>query len=171
MQTRQQARAIAQLYDAAKTPELWSAALQRIADLVGGIGAGHVVQNRRTGAVDWVTVSGPCAEYEPRYIDFYAPRDLFVPLLVAAPPGRWLPLSRHVSKRDAARNDWYNDFIIKTGIADVLAAKVYEDDSTIVLLGIQRGAASDKAVAQFNARVRSLQQPLARAARLHVEFR
>jgi PAS domain-containing protein/DNA-binding CsgD family transcriptional regulator len=166
-----QTRAVAQLYDAAKTPELWSAALQRIASLVGGIGAGHLVQNRRTGAVEWVTVTGPCAELEPRYIDFYAPLDLFAPMLAAAPAGRWLPLSRCVSDREAGRNAWYNDFILKAGIADILAAKIYEDDNTSVLVGIQRGAASDKAVSQFNARIRSLQQPLARAARLHVEFR
>src|SRR4029453_17142530 len=103
MPSRQQARVVEQLYDAAKTPGLWSAALQRIADMVGGIGAGYVVQNRRTGAVEWVTVTGPCAELEPRYIDFYAPRDLYVPLLSAAPLGRWMPLSRCVSKREASR--------------------------------------------------------------------
>lgn len=171
MPSPQETRAVAQLYDAAKTPELWSAALQRIANLVGGIGAGHLVQNRRTGAVEWVTVTGPCAELEPRYIDFYAPLDLFAPMLAAAPPGRWLPLSRCVPEREAGHNAWYNDFIVKTGIADIMAAKVYEDDSTSVLVGIQRGTATDKAVSQFNARIRSLQQPLARAARLHVAFR
>ena len=167
----QQTRAVAQLYDAARTPELWSAALLRVATIVGGVGAGYVIQNRRTGAVDWVTVAGVCAALEPRYISFYAARDLFAPLLSAATLGRWLPLSRCVSRREAARNEWYNDFIVKSGIADVLAAKVYEDDDISVLLGIQRGVASDKAAAQFNARVRSLQQPLARAARLQVEFR
>src|SRR5215813_4466534 len=113
MLSPQQTRAVAQLYDAAKAPELWSAALQRVADLAGGIGAGHVVQNRRTGVVEWVAVTGPCAELEPRYIDFYAPLDLFAPMLAAAPSGRWLPLSRCLSGRELGRNEWYNDFIVK----------------------------------------------------------
>jgi DNA-binding CsgD family transcriptional regulator/PAS domain-containing protein len=68
-------------------------------------------------------------------------------------------------------NAWYNDFILKSGIADIVAAKTYEDDDTTVLLGIHRGPASDRAVAQFNAGVRALLQPLVRATRLHVAFR
>jgi len=171
MLNRQQTRTIAQLYDAAKTPELWSSALQQVAGLVGGIGVGHVVCNRRTGSVEWVTLTGPCAELEPRYVSFYAPLDLFAPAVSAAAPGRWLPLSRCVSEPDARRNAWYNDFILKAGVGDVLAAKIYEDEDASVLFGIQRAPASEKAVSQFNARVRALFAPLARAARLHVEFR
>ncbi|MEZ5833355.1 MAG: hypothetical protein R3D05_19445 [Dongiaceae bacterium] len=165
-----ESRAVTQLYDAAKTPELWSAALQHVADLVGGVGAGHVIQNKRTGAVEWVTVTGPCAEFESRYIDFYAARDLFAPILFMAMQGRWLPMSRVLPKTEIGRNEWYNDFIVKTGIVDILAAKVFEDDHTRVLIGIQRTRGSDKAATQFSNRVRSLQQPLARAARLHIEF-
>ncbi|HEV8391935.1 MAG TPA: hypothetical protein VGQ35_18930 [Dongiaceae bacterium] len=166
-----QTRAVAQLYDAAKMPERWSVALQRIARSVGGIGAGHVIYNKRTGAVEWVAVTGPCAEFESRYIDFYAAKDLYAPILFASSAGRWLPMSRTLSKTEIGRNEWYNDFIVKTGISDILAAKVYEDDHTSVLLGIQRAASSERAAAQFNIRVRSLQHSLARAARLHVEFR
>lgn len=170
MLKQQEAQAIAQLYDAARTPGFWSSALQQLATLVGGIGAGHVVYDRRTGSVDWVTLTGPCAEFEPKYASYYAPRDLFAPILVTMAPGRWLPLSRCVSATEAKRNPWYNDFILKTGVADCLAVKVYEDEDTGVLLGIQRAPSSDKAAASFNARVRSLLGPLTRAARLHVDF-
>jgi DNA-binding CsgD family transcriptional regulator len=48
---------------------------------------------------------------------------------------------------------------------------MYEDEDTTVLLGIHRGPASDRAVAQFNAGVRALLQPLMRATRQHVAFR
>jgi len=166
-----QTRAVAQLYDAAKMPEQWSTALQRLAQAVGGVGAGHAIYNKRTGAVEWVTLTGPFAELESQYINFYAAKDLYAPVLFAASPGRWLPMSRSLAKAEIGRNEWYNDFIVKTGIADILAAKIYEDDQTSVLLGIQRADSSDKAAAQFNNRVRSLRQPLARAARLHMEFR
>jgi hypothetical protein len=54
MNTRQQAAALAELYDAAKAPAQWSAALQRVAAAVGGIGAGQAIFNKRTGAVEWV---------------------------------------------------------------------------------------------------------------------
>lgn len=170
MPKHQETQAIAQLYDAARTPDLWSSALQQLATLVGGVGAGHVVYNRRTGMVDWVTLTGPCAEFEPTYVSYYAPQDLFAPILVTMEPGRWLPLSRCVSATEAKRNPWYNDFILKTGVADCLAVKAYEDDDTSVLLGIQRAPSSDRAAASFNARVQSLLAPLARAARLHADF-
>src|SRR5688572_4771085 len=48
---------------------------------------------------------------------------------------------------------------------------MYEDEDTTVLLGIHRGPSSDRAVAQFNAGVRALLQPLVRATRQHVAFR
>lgn len=171
MSTTQHTRAVAQLYDAAQMPEQWSTALQRLAQAVGGVGTGHVIYNKRTGAVEWIALTGPCADLESRYVDFYAAKDLYAPVLFAAAPGRWLPMSRSLASTEIGRNEWYNDFIVKTGIADILAAKVYEDDNASVLLGIQRAASSERAVAQFNKRVRSLQQQLAGAARLHVEFR
>ena len=170
MLQRQQLQAVVQLYDAAKTPELWSSALQRVALAAGGIGAGYAIQNRRAGTIDWITLTGPCSELEPRYISFYAPQDLLAARVSASVPGHWVPMSRCVEGAEVKRNAWYNDLILKSGIAEVLAAKVYEDDDTRVLVGIQRAAASDRAVAQFNTRARDLLAPIARAARLHVEF-
>ncbi len=171
MMTRQQTAALAELYDAAKVPAHWPVALQSLAAAVGGIGAGQVVCNKRTGGVEWVTITGPCAELEPRYISHYAPMDLYVPVLQAHPVRRWLPLSRTLPGAAVVGNEWYNAVILKSGIADILAAKVYEDEDTAVLLGIHRGPASDRAIAQFNAGVRALLQPLVRATRQHVAFR
>ena len=171
MVTRQQNAALAQLYDAAKVPAQWPAALQGVAVAVGGIGAGQVVCNKRNGDVEWVAITGPCADLEPRYISHYAPLDLYAPVLQAYPARRWLPLSRTLPDGAIVGNEWYNDFILKSGVADILAAKMYEDEDTTVLLGIHRGPASNRAVAQFNARVRALLQPLVRATRLHVAFR
>src|SRR5262245_53391381 len=113
MSSTRLASAVAQLYDAAKMPELWPAALQHVAEMAGGVGVGHVVHNKRTGTTEWVSVTGPCAELESRYINFYASRDLFAPVLFAAATGHWLPLSRTISKSDIRHNDWYNDFIIR----------------------------------------------------------
>jgi DNA-binding CsgD family transcriptional regulator len=171
MRTRQQTAALAELYDAAKVPGQWSAALQGVATAVGGIGAGQVICNRRTGGVEWVTITGPCAEFEPHYISHYAPLDLYAPLVRAHPPRRLLSLSDSVPAEAVAGNAWYNDFILKSGVADILAAKTYEDEDTAVLVGFLRGRGSVRAVEQFNANVRALMQPLARATRLHVAFR
>ena len=171
MGTRQQNAALAQLYDAAKVPAQWPAALQGVAAAVGGIGAGQAIFNKRTGAVEWVTITGPCAALEPRYISHYAPLDPYAPVLHAQPPRRWLSLSRSLRAGARISTEWYTDFILRSGIADMIAAKMYEDEDTTVLLGIHRGPASDRAVAQFNASVRGLLQPLVRATRLHVAFR
>ena len=151
MNTRQQAAALAELYDAAKVPAQWSTALQRVAAAVGGIGAGQAIFNRRTGTVEWVTITGACAALEPRYISHYAALDPYAPALKAQPARRWLTLSRSLRAGVSASNEWYNDFILKSGVTDMLAAKMYEDDETTVLLGIHRGPASDRAVAHFNA--------------------
>jgi DNA-binding CsgD family transcriptional regulator len=171
MNTRQQTAALAELYDAAKVPAQWSTALQRVAAAVGGIGAGQAIFNRRTGTVEWVTITGACAALEPRYISHYAALDPYAPALNAQPARRWLTLSRSLRAGVSASNEWYNDFILKSGVTDMLAAKMYEDDETTVLLGIHRGPASDRAVAHFNAGVRALLQPLVRATRQHVAFR
>src|SRR5262245_38172412 len=171
MNTRQQTAALAELYDAAKVPAQWPAALQQVATAVGGIGAGQAIFNRRTGAVEWVAITGPCAALEPRYISHYAPLDPYAPALHAQPPRRWLTLSRSLRENLCVSQEWYNDFVVKSGVADMLAAKMYEDDDTTVLLGIHRGPASDRAVAHFNAGVRALLQPLVRATRQHVAFR
>ncbi len=171
MSIRQQTAALSALYEAAKVPAQWPTALQDVAAAVGGIGAAQVIFNKHTGAVEWVTITGPCAELEPRYIGHYAPLDLYAPTLRAQPVRRWLPLSRSLPAGAVVGREWYNDFILKSGVADVLAAKMYEDDDTTVLLGIHRGPASDRAVTKFNAGVRALLQPLVRATRLHVAFR
>src|SRR5688572_18213399 len=130
MSIRQQTAALAALYDAAKVPAQWSAALQGVAAAVGGVGAGQVIFNKPTGAVEWVTITGPCAELEPRYISHYAPLDLYAPVLHAHPVRRWLPLSRSLPAGAGVGNAWYNDFILKSGVADILAAKMYEDENT-----------------------------------------
>ncbi|HKP23149.1 MAG TPA: hypothetical protein VJV39_04755 [Dongiaceae bacterium] len=171
MYTRQQTAALAQLYEAAKVPAQWPTALQGVASVVGGIGAGQVIISKRTGSVEWVTITGPCAELEPRYISHYASMDLYAPALRAQPARRWLPLSRSVTPGETVGNEWYNDFILKSGIADILAAKMYEDEDSTVLLGIHRGPASERAIGQFNANVRALMPSLVRATRLHVAFR
>ena len=80
-------------------------------------------------------------------------------------------MSRSLPADAVVGNAWYNDFILRSGVADILAAKMYEDEDTTVLLGIHRGPGSERAAAQFNASVRALMQPLARATRLHVAFR
>jgi DNA-binding CsgD family transcriptional regulator len=171
MMTRQQAAALAELYDAAKVPAQWPVALQAVAAAVGGIGAGQAIFNRRTGVVEWVTITGPCAALEARYISHYAPLDPYPPVLHAQPARRWLTLSRSLRASACVSREWYNDFILKSGVADMVAAKMYEDEDTTVLLGIHRGPASARAAAQFNAGVRALQQPLVRATRQHVAFR
>jgi hypothetical protein len=52
-------RTISSIYDAALMPNLWPAALGLAVDSVGGVGAAYYVWNKRTGQVEWLSMSGP----------------------------------------------------------------------------------------------------------------
>jgi hypothetical protein len=61
--------------DAALTPELWPAVLQSLIMALGAVGAAYIVRDKRTGQVDWLSLSGPSLELKFDYLNHYAALD------------------------------------------------------------------------------------------------
>jgi hypothetical protein len=89
-------RVVAKIHEAGLAHEAWPEALKSLTDALGVAGAACIVSNKRAKRVDWVCFSGLSAEFEPTYINHYAPLDPFTPLLNS---GRnWMKLSESISE-------------------------------------------------------------------------
>ena len=120
------ARFVARLYDAALAPELWPAVLRSLTDAVGTLGAAYLVIDKRSGRIEWLSLVGFGIDAKADYLDYYAARDPYRPLIEAAPVGEWVQLSRCLPQSRLRRDEWYNDFITKLGIGDMLGNRVFD---------------------------------------------
>jgi DNA-binding CsgD family transcriptional regulator len=162
---------ISGIYDAALTPELWPAVLRSVAEMVGAIGAAYIVWNKQAGAVEWVTLSGPGAELKADYVSRYAALDPFRPVLEAAPTGSWLRLSKCLPETVLRSSEWYNDFVLRSGVGDILGARLFDTPSRIGVFAIHQAKESLSLVAAPAAQLRRLLEALARAAQVHDRLR
>lgn len=151
-------------------PELWPAALRSLADMVDAIGAGYIVVDKRTGYVDWAHLCGPTEGQTAEFVHYYSRLDPYLPLLGATPAKHWLRLSECLPKQALRRHEWYNDFILKCGVRDLLGTRLVDSPSRTVVIGIHQGTDQKSLDARQMARLRELCEPLAKAARLQYEL-
>lgn len=170
MGSRNWAQVEASIYDAALDLTLWPTLLEQLADLAGALGACWLRQNKRSGQVEWISFSGPCAELKTTYLAHYAAPDLFTPKVAATPAQGQLWLSESAPQSALRTNEWYNDFVVKNGICDILGAKLFENASHAVMLGFHSGSSQARFSPETETRIQQLMDPLRRAARLHVEL-
>lgn len=112
-------RTISSVYDAALMPNLWPVALDLAVDSVGGAGAAYYVWNKRTGQVEWLSMSGPLVATTADYASYYYALDPYRPMFETVPSGRLLGLRECVPEALLRRNEWYNDYLLKGGIETV----------------------------------------------------
>src|SRR6267154_6858818 len=105
--------AISRISEAALAPERWVAALQSITEAVGALGVGYFLLNKQTGGVAWVSMAGLSVDVND-YINYYAARDPYRPVLEAAPNGSWVRLSKCLPQ--TLLRSGYNDYAVKAGI-------------------------------------------------------
>ena len=105
------------------------------------------------------------------FVNYYAARDLFKPLLEATPTGSWLRLSKRLSQPILRSDEWYNDFIVKAGIGDIVGTRLFDNASYTVIFGVHEGVYQAAFSAVGGARLQELFEPLSHAARLHAELR
>ena len=158
-------------YEAVLAPDSWSDALAALGDFIGADGAAYIIRGKQGEAVDWAIFSGPSAELKPDYVNHFARLDPYAPLIEVDPNRSWLQLSQCLPQ-EALRNDaWYNDFVMKAGIGDILGVQLAATPSNSVIFGVHqeigRGPFASERVALMN----SMLDPLRRAARLHLEIR
>jgi DNA-binding CsgD family transcriptional regulator len=164
------ARVISGVYDAVLAPEQWPNALRGLSASMGAAGAAFIIRNKRRNLIDWACFVGPCEAQCGKYVDYYSKIDLFRPLIEASPEGKWHRLSRILCAPALRRSEWYNDFIVKSGIDDVMAIKLHDGPTHSLLLGFQQGAGVP--LPRHGARMlRDIQQQLGRAARIQYQLR
>ena len=162
--------AISRIANAALTPDRWPAALQSITEAVGALGVGCLLLNKRTGGVEWMSLAGLSLDVN-RYIKYYATRDPYRPVLESAPSGSWLQLSKCLPQTVLRSDEWYNDYILKGGIRDIIGTRLFDSPSCTVILSAHLGIYQERFMATAIASLRELFEPLSNAARLHAELR
>lgn len=163
-------RTVGSIYDAALVPDLWPAALQAVMDTIGAVGAGFCISNGRTGRIELLSLTGPLVNRGSDYVSYYHAIDPLQALVEAAPPGRWVHLAESVPAAVLRRNEWYNDFLLKAGIDDVVGTRLFESGSRSVLFGVALAGDRPPFAAADLAALQELPAPLREAGRLHAEL-
>jgi DNA-binding CsgD family transcriptional regulator/PAS domain-containing protein len=163
-------RIILKIHDAALNPRLWTTVLQSVTEAIGAIGAGYIVKNTRTGRIDWAHFIGPSAKFTADYITRFAAKDRFIEHLTSK-EGIWMRLSEQLPSPELQRNEWYNDFVLKSGVKDIVAAQVGITGSHRVIFGVHEGI-GERPLAKANLRrLDQLLEPLRRAAEVQLRLR
>jgi DNA-binding CsgD family transcriptional regulator/PAS domain-containing protein len=160
---------VSRIFDAALSPESWPLALQAVAKTVGGIGAAYIVRSKETAGVEWIRLSEPSAALEANYVSHYAAIDGYSPLIDASAQGSWLKLSKCFSKSCLRTDEWYNDFVVKAGVDDILGVRLADHPARTAILGIHYDTRRACAVAR-GAQLKELFEVLSRATRLQYEL-
>jgi DNA-binding CsgD family transcriptional regulator len=163
-------RIIPRIHDAALDPRLWTSVLGSVTEALGAVGAAYIVRNARTGRVDWANFLGPSAQFTSDYITRYAAKDPFVELLTRH-EGAWIRLSEQLQAPDLQRNEWYNGFVLKSGVRDIVAAQVSNTGSHTVVFGVHEGIGEKPLCTSHLKRLDQLLEPLRRAAEVQLRLR
>jgi DNA-binding CsgD family transcriptional regulator len=163
-------RIIPRIHDAALDPRLWTSVLQSLTEAIGAIGAAYIVRNAHTGRVDWANFLGPSAEFRSDYITRFAAKDPF-PELSMGHEGRWMRLSEQLPAPELRRNEWYNEFVRKSGVRDIIAAQITNTGSHTVVFGIHEGIGVKPLRTSHLKRLNQLLGPLGRAAEVQLKLR
>jgi hypothetical protein len=155
---------VSAIHDAAVSPEAWPQALEALTDAMGVAGAALIISNKHTGNVDEACFYGLSAGFKSDYVRHYAAVDPYSPLL----DGSWKKLSECLPDRLLRKSEWYNDFILRCGVRDILGARLVDTPSHRVIFGIHQQIGRT-----FADRVDSLVDlvaiPLKQATQRHIE--
>jgi len=163
-------RVIANIHNAGLDPRMWTNVLQSISEALGAIGAEYIVRNARTGRVDWANFLGPSAKFASDYVTRLAAKDPFTELL-ARRVRTWMRLSEQLPAPELERNEWYNDFVLKSGVRDIVAAQVSDTGSHTVVFGFHEGIGEKPLCTSHLKRLDQLLEPLHRAAEVQLRLR
>jgi PAS domain-containing protein len=138
MRPRGFARIVSSVFDAALTPELWPAALGAITEAVDAIGAAYIVRNKETARTEWISLSGPSVELTAEYVSYYSMLDPYSPVLEHTPQGRWLRLSKCLPQSKLRTDEWYNDFVVRSGVGDILGTRLSDGAGQATVFGMHQ---------------------------------
>jgi DNA-binding CsgD family transcriptional regulator/PAS domain-containing protein len=155
------------IYHAALHPEAWGDVMRSIAQATGAIGGGYVISSKRTNRIINADAVGVSADIAEDYVQHYWKSDPYWPVMDRAEE-QWLPLSRLKAEVDLSSNEWYNDFICKLGVRELMVMKLAETPGLIACIGLQYGADLGREADEI---LDQLREPLSRAALIDMEMR
>jgi DNA-binding CsgD family transcriptional regulator len=164
-------RLVASVYDAALAPELWPSALETIAEHFSAAGADYSLWNKRSGKVEWLSVSGPMVQYQTDYIKHYYAVDPFNRVASLDRTRRWWQATKVLPRTLLRGDEWYNGFLLKSGLKDLLAVRLYETSTHVVYFELHRGVGGVPLPVESRPDLMKLLEPLTKAARLRIELR
>jgi DNA-binding NarL/FixJ family response regulator len=160
--------AVACLFDAVLDERLAPAALKAVANYVGASGAAYLLVNKLTRQVSTITSWGCFTGSQADYLTHYGRIDPFRVIQEEAASGALARLTDCLPPSVLSRDEWYNDFILKGGVRDVLGTKLHENRSHMVIVGLHRAVGDNRPIPEDAEALRMLMAPLRNAARLHV---
>jgi uncharacterized protein DUF6894 len=155
---------VSRLQDAAASRQAWPDALKALTEAAGVAGAALIISNKSTGNVEEACFVGLSAEFKSDYIRYYAALDPYSPLL----DGSWKKLSECFSDPVLRRSEWYNDFVLASGVRDILGARLVDTRDYRVIFGIHQQIGRSFPVT-LDSLIELVTDPLRRAAVRNVE--
>jgi DNA-binding CsgD family transcriptional regulator/PAS domain-containing protein len=163
------AQTVASILDAVLDEQLMPTALEAVAEYVGAAGAAYLVVNKLTqqvsSAVWWGCLAGSRAAYFARYSRIDPLREV----QTNAPCGIFMRLSECLPQSVLRDDEWYNDFVLKGGVCDILAVKLHESGLHTVTLDLHQAVGDLHAVPRDLKALQSLMPVLTSAGRLYVD--
>lgn len=163
-------KAVASIFDAVLDEQLAPTALQAVAEYVGASGAGCLLVNKLTQQVSSVAWWGCLTGSRTEYLAHYGKIDPFRLIQDRAPVGTFLRLSECLPQSVLHQDEWYTDFLLKGGVCDILAIKLYESRSHMAIIGLHEAVGDVQAVPRDIDALNSLLPALTSAARLHIDL-
>lgn len=80
-------------------------------------------------------------------------------------------LSQSFPAADLRKDEWYNDFVIKCGVREIVGARLAGDFSRTAILGVHYGIHQPPSAWGRAVEFQKLLEPLSHASRLHLELR
>jgi len=129
---------MAGLHDAVLDPREWPVVLRSLVETLGVAGAAYFVRDNRSGAIEWASFFGPTTGFKSEYLTHFSSLDPFANLLAQGAPG-WTRLTQSLPAPMLRHDEWYNDFVMMSGIGDVVGARLASVGSHTAFFGIHEG--------------------------------
>jgi len=164
---------IGTLYEAALEPELWREAIEGLLRMVDAQ-IGHLYfLERNSGRVTSSIMLGPghkredIEQIDADYSGYYRTIDPRQAVAARAGVGEWILCHEHWDEAFVRRSEFFNDFLIPSGMRYLLGARVGDMDEHSVFIGMLRAVGHRPFGEDEVRRIKRIEHHLARAARLY----
>ena len=161
-------KTIEAIFDATLDERRVPTALRMVAEYVGAVGANYLIVNKLTQRVSSAAWWGIFTGSRTEYLVHYSELDRYRVISEAAPSGSLVRLSERLPQSLLRHDEWYNDFLLRGGVCDLLGTKLHESPSHMVLLSLHRAVGDSRPVPRDMEALQWLMPTLSNAARLHV---